>query len=151
MLERFEQFSNGITEIYRSIQKIEREEMEKYGLKGGYALYLATLSQYPDGLSAAQICEICDRDKAAVSRTVNEMEGKGLLYRDSGDSAYRAKILLTDEGREAAIYVCKKIAAAVELASQGLSDRDKAAFYSALSRFSANLQEICQNGLPQNS
>lgn len=150
MLDRFEQFSSGISAIFRTIQKIERDEMEKYGLKGSYALYLATLSQYPEGLTAAQLCEICDRDKAAVSRTLSEMEEKGLLNRDS-DSSYRARVLLTDSGRDASRYVCHKIASAVELAGRGLTEDDKAVFYSALSRFSANLQAISRDGLPQDS
>ena len=147
MLERFFSFFNGISSIYRIVQKIEREEMEGYGLKGGYALYLATLIQYPDGLTSAQLCDICDRDKAAVSRTISELEARGMVYRADTDTSYRAKILLTDAGREAAQYVCRKIAAAVELASQGLTEEDRAVFYAILTRFSENLQEISRDGL----
>ena len=37
MLTRFEQFTSSIAGIYKHIQKIERDEMIKYGLKGSYA------------------------------------------------------------------------------------------------------------------
>lgn len=147
MLERFSLFFSGISSIYRIVQKIEREEMEEYGLKGGYALYLATLIQYPEGVTSAQLCEICDRDKAAVSRTVSELEARKLVCRDSADTGYRVKILLTETGKEAAQYVCRKIAAAVELAGQGLTEENKSVFYETLTRLSENLQEISRDKL----
>ena len=34
MLDRFEQFTAAISAINRCIQKLERDEMEKYGYKG---------------------------------------------------------------------------------------------------------------------
>ena len=34
MIDRFELFTSYISEIYRQIQKIERDVMESYGLKG---------------------------------------------------------------------------------------------------------------------
>ena len=34
MISRFELFVSSVSSIYRYIQKIERVEMEKYGLKG---------------------------------------------------------------------------------------------------------------------
>ena len=42
MISRFEQFTSAISGIYRSIQKIEREQMEKYGLKVS-SLYIAQI------------------------------------------------------------------------------------------------------------
>ena len=59
MISRFEQFTSAISSIHRSIQKIEREQMEKYGLKGVYAQYLVTIQRYKDGITAAQLCEVC--------------------------------------------------------------------------------------------
>ena len=149
MLDRFEQFSSGISAIYRYIQKIERDEMERNGMKGGLAQYLAILIQYPEGLTAAQLCEISDRDKAAVSRSVSEMESKGLLRRIVGENAYRARLVLTDSGKQAAQFVCRRIDTAVELAAIGLKDADRAVFYAALELFARNLQTICREGLPE--
>ena len=40
MIDRFEQFVSYISAIHRDVQKIERDEMVKYGLKGAYAQYL---------------------------------------------------------------------------------------------------------------
>lgn len=149
MLNRFEQFTFVISGIYRSIQKIEREEMDKYGLKGGYAQYLIAMARFPEGITAAQLCEICDLDKAAVSRSLNEMEQRGLLVRDTSAGAYRAKLRLTAAGNEAVAYVRKKAAAAVEAAGHKLSDQQREVLYNALESIFTRLQTISKEGIPE--
>ena len=74
MIHRFAQFCYIISAANRAIVKIERDEMEARGYKGPFAQYLVVLCNYPDGLTSAQLSEVCDRDKAAVSRAVAEME-----------------------------------------------------------------------------
>ena len=147
-LNRFAQFTAAISAIYRDVQRIEREEMEKYGLKGAYAQYLAAMRRYPEGLTAAALCEICDKDKAAVSRVTAEMEQRDLLTRADEKGAYRALLRLTPQGEEAADYVCRKAEAAVELAGGSLSETERTALYAALGRIAEALQTICRDGLP---
>lgn len=150
MLSRFEHFSSLVSGAYRSIQKLERDEMIKYGYKGAFAQYLITMLHYPDGLTAARLCEVCDRDKAAVSRVVTEMEGKGLVRREgTGDRAYRAALYLTEEGERAAHFVCERAKVAVLKAGEGLSDEDRQMFYAALTLIATNLQAICKEGIPE--
>ncbi len=149
MLSRFEQFTLAISGIYRSIQKIERKEMERYGLKGGCAQYLVALSQNPEGLTAAQLCELCDVDKAAVSRALSELESRGMVCRQGGLTGYRAKLTLTDEGCRVAAYTRRCAMAAVEAAGQDLSPETRAALYTALQSISGHLQTIQRQGIPQ--
>ena len=150
MLSRYEQFSALISGLYRSIQKIEREEMEKYGFKGGYAQYLAAMNRHPEGVTSAQLCEICDRDKAAVSRAIADMEEKGLLLRQSEkDKLYRARLTLTDAGRQTAEFVSRRGHEAVDAASQGMTEEDRKILYATLALIAGNLQSICKNGLPE--
>ena len=150
MLHRFEEISSAVSAIYHYIQKIERDEMEKYGLKGPYAHYLVVMTRYPQGITAAQLGQECGRDKAAVSRAVGEMERRGLVRRGgAGQSAYRAPLVLTDLGREAAQYVADKARTAVELGGKGLTDGDRVIFYRSLRQIAANLQTISRAGLPE--
>ena len=150
MRGRFEQFSVFISGIYRSIQKLEREEMVKYGLTGAYAQYLVTMSRFPEGITATELCEVCDKDKAAISRVIANMENKGLVTRiGKNNTTYRALLFLTDEGKKAAGYVTERAKIAVEKAGSGLSDHDRQIFYSSLELISSNLQKICKNGLPE--
>lgn len=122
--------------------------MQKYGLKGPYAQYLVTMSRCPEGLTAAQLSELCDKDKAAVSRALAELERRALVTREmANDTAYRALIRLTEEGTAAARFVCDKVRQAVDLAGKGLSDQDRRLFYAVLRRIANNLQTISKTGL----
>jgi DNA-binding MarR family transcriptional regulator len=150
MLDRFEQFTSMISALHRDVQKIERDEMEKRGLRGAFAQYLLAISRHPGGITAAALCETCDKDKAAVSRIISEMESKGLLEKENdGISQYRARLRLTPEGQATADFVRERASIAVELAGSGLSDEDRKAFYSALMLISSNLQKICADGIPE--
>ena len=148
MIQRFELFCTSAFSIFRSIQKIERIEMEKFGLKGPHAQCLLTMSRFPEGITAAKICSYCDKDKAAISRTVSELEDAGMLIRTCNDGKrYRSILTLTDAGREAAAQVAERAKRAVERAGSGLSNEERAVFYKALGMIAGNLQNICDAGL----
>lgn len=148
MINRFEQFTAAISSIYRFVQKIERDEMAKYGLKGAAAQYLLAMSRHPEGITAAALCEVCDRDKAAVSRILGEMEARGLVVRVDGDSAYRALLTLTPAGQQAADYVNQKASLAVELAGKDVTDEDRAVLYATLGKIFNNIKTISRKGIP---
>lgn len=149
MVDRYEQFSGLVSGVYRQIQKLEREEMEKYGFKGAFAQYLLAMNHHPEGMTAAQLCEACDKDKAAVSRVLAEMEEKWLVQKvGEGVHPYRAALVLTDEGRDAAAFVAKRATIAVLKAGEGLSDADRKIFYAALELINVNLKSICDGGIP---
>ena len=116
--------------------------MEKHGLRGAYAKYLVAMARYPEGLTSARLCEVCDKDKAATSRFVAEMEEKGLINRESGNfSMYRAKLTLTEKGKEIANFVLKKVYVAVELAGGGLDEENRRIFYATLGLIESNLKK----------
>lgn len=146
MIDRFERFSLAISEISRCWHKIAADEMEKYGLKGSHAVYLTTMCRYPDGITAARLCELCAKDKADVSRMMSIMEEKALVVREG--SSYRAQLKLTPAGLEAAEHVRRRATVAVENASRGLTPERRAVFYEALELIVSNLQNICEEGLP---
>ena len=149
MLNRFEQFTSAISAIYRYIQKIEQDEMEKYGLRGAFAQYLLAIDRYPNGITAADLCEICEKDKAAVSRILTEMETKGLLAKgSSGTSQYKQLHKLTDTGRAVAQFVREKATIAVKIAGNGLGEPERKAMYETLNLIASNLQTICRSGIP---
>ena len=104
---------------------------------------------FPDGITASKLSEISDRDKAGISRTVTEMEQKGLIAKQSNhDNFYRAKLILTKKGREVADFVRKKAILAVSMAGDGISDEDRKTFYDCLFLISSNLKKISSGGIP---
>lgn len=146
MIHRFERFSYAISEISRCWHRIAGEEMGQYGLNGSSSVYFTTLYRYPQGITAAQLGELCSRDKADVSRTMSLWEKKGIVVRQG--RSYRARLTLTPEGMAVAEHINAKASAAVELASRGLPEEKRAIFYEALELITANLQMLSKDGLP---
>lgn len=151
MLERFAKFSFSIAEIDRCWHKLAAEEMLKYDLNSPHAVYLSTLYEVgQDGITAAQLGELCGKNKADVSRMVAILENKGLVRKIAvGRNMYRAKLLLTEEGKQAARQVRDRAAVAVELAGSGLTQEERSTFYKALELITTNLQKLSREGLPQ--
>ncbi len=150
MLERFERFSFAVAEIYRCWHKLAAEELAKYGLNSAHTVYLHTLYNHPDGITAARLGELSGKNKADVSRMVAILEKKGMLEKQAvGDNLYRALLKLTDQGKEAARHVQQRAALAVELAGGGLSESERAIFYRSLEQITANLQNLSKDGLPE--
>lgn len=148
MVSRYELFSSCISSMYHDIQKLERMEMAKFGLKGPHAHCLLAISKYPEGITAAQLCEVCEKDKAAVSRILAELEQEGLVNRECRNGIrYRASLTLTAMGKAAADAVGEKAKLAVELAGEGLTDAQREVFYRVLAQISGNLSSLCKDGL----
>ena len=152
MENRYEQLSASLSCMYYDIQKIERMEMARYGLKGPHAQCLLVMKKHPEGITAARLCELCEKDKAAVSRTLAELESAGMVHRENRNgSKYRANLLLTDRGKLAAEAVVEKARLAVELAGTGFGEQEREVFYRVLSIIAGNLHRLCREGLSPNS
>ncbi len=148
MIRRFEEFSASIAFIHRHIQKLQRAEMARYGLKGPHVQCILALSRHPEGVTASRLCEICDKDKAAISRTVAELVKAGMVARpeDCG-KRYRIQLKLTEKGRQIAVQVTELTARAVEQAIEGLSEDAQNIFDNTLSLIASNIQQLSQDGI----
>ena len=148
MVNRFETFVSSIACISRYIQKIERDVMVHYGLKGPHAQYLIAMNRFPDGITAAQLSSVCERDKAAVSRAIAELETATLIHRPKAEnSGYRVLLTLTERGKAAAGQLIRTAELAVEQAGQGLTEENRKAFYAAFHQIASNLQHMSETGL----
>ena len=150
MINRFEEFSSGIAAIYKCIQKIERDQMIPYGLKGPHVQCLVIMHRHPEGVTAAELCEMCEKDKAAISRAVSELEKEGMLTRGGEkDRVYRSPLLLTEKGHQTAEQIGQIAERAVTAAGKGLSEENREIFYTVLRLIASNLQTICEEGLSE--
>ncbi len=150
MENRYELISASISCMYHDIQKIERVEMAKYGLKGPHAQCLLVMNKHPQGITAARLCEACEKDKAAVSRTLAELEDAGMVIRENRNgSRYRSVLTLTEQGKSAAENVVAKARLAVELAGTGFGEEEREVFYRVLAIIAGNLHKLCRDGLEQ--
>ena len=139
MLRRFEDFVTGIAVCHKYIQRIKTVEMTEFGLKGTHVMCVYFLNRHPEGLTAAQICQLCGEDKAAISRTLAILQEKKLI--SVGEKKYRARLSLTEEGQKLACRIDQLIEGWVDCGGDGLTDEERAMFYSTLDKISSNLQE----------
>ncbi len=139
MIQRFQAFVTGITVCYKYIQRIKSAEMTEFGLKGTHMMCLFFLHHQPEGLTAAQLCQLCAEDKAAISRTLATLQKDG--YITTGTKKYRAQLQLTEKGLDLARQVDGLISQWVGFGGDGLSDEDRATFYRCLELISTNLRE----------
>jgi len=145
---RFEVFTLALSEIMSNWNKIATEELKPYGLKGGYVVYLIALFKAPGGLTAANLSQMCNRDKAEVSRAVRALEEKEFVTRTNTTSTgYRASITLTEKGREVTHSLRERVKLVVEKGGEGLSDSEREVFYNSLEIISKNLKAISEDGL----
>ena len=147
MQERFETFTVLINRISRNIRKIKNQKMAEYNLRSVhvsclYFLYLA------NGLTATELCERCEEDKATISRALDYLETNGFLTREAQSAKrYKSPLLLTDKGIEAGKKVTDKIDSVLDEISVDLTEEERAAFYRSLSIISDRLEAVSKSGL----
>lgn len=143
MIDRFEKLTDGISRIYKKMQKIKKQQMSVFGLKSTHAMCLYYLSGTPSGMTAADLCLKCHEDKAAVSRILSELETLGFIsYADSSGKKYRANAVLTDKGQQYARKIREIILQITEMTGKGITDEEREIFYRVLSVIASNIDKI---------
>lgn len=138
MLQRFQDFVTGITVCYKYIQRIKNMEMTEFGLKGIHVSCLFYLHCNPDGLTAAQLCQLCAEDKATISRIVADLRSKGYILQTGGKN-YRAPLRLTESGNALALQMLPLIESWVSIGGQGLTEEHREIFYHSLASIAQHL------------
>ena len=142
-MDRYETFTILTSKIVRNVRKIKALEMEEFNLKSPHVSCLYYLFKSENGLMAKEICDICEEDKAAVSRSLDYLEKQGYIICESKtEKRYNSLITLTEKGRKIGEIVAKKIDIAVQKASEGISEEKRAIFYGCLNAISENLQSV---------
>lgn len=143
MLDRFSTFTVLIDKLKRSIRKIKTEEMAEFELKSPHVSCLYYLYRF-DALTSKELAEICEEDKAAISRSLEHLEGSGFIVcSQESHKRYKSPFQLTERGREVAEKVIEKVDRILEEASRGLSDEDRNTMYRGMAIISENLNRIC--------
>ena len=147
LIERFEAFTTSITKTYKCIQKIKLVEADRMGLKASHVMYLHYLGKNPEGLTSIELSKCCVEDKAAVSRSILDLTKKGLIKISEDDSGrkYRAKMILTEEGKLINEKINEVIATAVNKASKDLDECEREGFYRMFNCITDNLENICSS------
>ncbi len=146
MKERFETFTVLINRISRNIRKIKNQEMAEYNLRSSHISCLYYLYS-TEGLTATDLCERCEEDKATISRALDYLETNGYLICESKNAKrYKSPIALTDKGFIVAKKIADKIGGVLDEISVGLTEEERIAFYCSLTIISDSLDSVSKNG-----
>ena len=142
MDERFETFTALINRISRNIRKIKNRAMADHKLKSAHISCLYYLCM-AEGLTATDLCERCEEDKATISRALLDLEKDGYLVRETEPSRrYKSPLFLTEKGRAVGREIADKISVVLDVVSHGLSDTERRLFYRCLAIISRDLDQI---------
>ena len=143
MLDRFSTFTVLVDKLKRSIRKIKTEEMAEFELKSPHVSCLYYLYRY-ETLTSKELAEICEEDKAAISRSLDYLEENGFIVCGKEmHKRYKSPFLLTEQGKEVAKKIVEKVDHILEEASRGLSEEDRSIMYRGMAIISENLGRIC--------
>ena len=144
MEERFKTFTVLIASISRGIRKIKTAEMAEFDLKSPHVSCLYYLYK-TESLTAKELCDICEEDKANISRSIKYLEENGYIFCSSKlKKRYQTPLELTTKGREVARCLAEKIDNILSAASDGLSEDDRQVMYRSLALINDNIHRICE-------
>lgn len=145
MKDRFQLLTANIAKMSRYIKRIKSEEMADIepGLKGPHVSCLYYIYKSNGTMTAKEITEVCDEDKAAISRSLDALEKDGYIYCESKtEKRYKSPLALTEKGRQVGEKVAKKIDRIVDVAGVGLTEENRKIFYESLALITENLKGL---------
>ena len=146
MKERFQTFTVLIAKISRNIKKIKNQEMAEYGLRSVHVTCLYYLYS-AESLTATELCELCEEDKATISRALDYLEGNGFIVCESRlAKRYKSPLCLTEKGMVAGKKIADKINCVLDEICIDLTEEQREEFYRSLAIISDSL-ELCVNGI----
>ncbi len=142
MIERFELFTVLIANLARNIRRIKTEEMARWSLKSHHVSCIYYLYQ-KKSLTAKELCDICDEDKANISRSIEYLETSGYVRCESNNlKRYKSHFKLTEKGEEVGLGIYSRIKSILSKAGEGLTEEKRQIMYECLKCISDNLQNI---------
>ncbi|MBQ5748527.1 MAG: winged helix-turn-helix transcriptional regulator [Oscillospiraceae bacterium] len=141
MNERFVTFSLLLNKINRNIRKMKNLEMAEYGLRSTHVTCLYHLYS-AEALTATELCERCEEDKATISRALDFLEEQGFVVCECKTAKrYKSPMCLTEKGKEAGKKIFDKVNCVVDEVSVGLTEEQRKTFYCYLSIISDQLDK----------
>ena len=146
MKERFQTFTVLIAKISRNIKKIKNQEMAEYGLRSVHVTCLYYLYS-AESLTATELCELCEEDKATISRGLDFLEENGYIVCETTlGKRYKSALVLTEKGMELGKKITDKINFVLDEICIDLNEEERSEFYRSLAIISDSLA-LCTNGI----
>lgn len=142
MEDRFETFTVLINRISRNIRKIKNQEMAEYGLRSAHVSCLYFIYK-TNCITATELCEKCEEDKATISRALDFLERNGFISCASQTAKrYKSPSVLTEKGALVAQKIVDKVDGVLDEISVDLSEEERVAFYRSLFVISHSIEAV---------
>lgn len=146
MQERFETFTVLINRISRNVRKIKNQEMADFNLRGAHVSCLYYLYM-GESMTATDLCERCEEDKATISRALDYLETNGYLTCETKNTKrYKSPLVLTEKGRVVGEKITERVDRVLDAIGTSLTEEERIAFYRSLSIISDSLEAVSKNG-----
>ena len=142
MTQRFETFTVLINRISRNIRKIKNQEMAEYDLRSAHVSCLYYIYK-TENITATELCEKCEEDKATISRALDFLEKNGFIVgQEKSTKRYKNPLVLSEKGSLVGKKIAERIDGVLDEISGGLSEEERQAFYRSLSIISSSLDAV---------
>lgn len=141
MQEGFKSFTIMVRQINRNIKRLKTDIMSEFDLKCPHVSSFYYL--YTNGsLTAKELCEVCQEDKGALSRSIDYLEKEGFIENLDKRKKYKSPLSLTEKGKKIGKHLAQKIDEMFAFASKDLSEQERMILFSSLDRVNKRLEEI---------
>lgn len=96
---------------------------------------------FKNGLSQLEIAHILSKDAAAIKRTVDNLEEKGLVVRKQVRTLKNA-VCITEKGTELMPQLLQIAEKTIEEALRGINSKQRELLYAILNTINSNLQNV---------
>lgn len=142
--ERFVPFVLYTERIAKNIKRLADKKMEQYGLRSAHVMCILQLAKSENGLSSAELSNVCGVDKAFISRITAELMEKNYISRDLApkQGKYKIKFLLTEEGEKINKALNELICSFINQINKNTPVKKLEIFYDVLSTIDMGLDAI---------
>jgi len=144
--ERFEQFSNLISGIYRDIQKLKAKWTAPLGMKSVHIFWVYLLKNHPEGLTASELSRYSQSNRSLVSREIQDLIDLGYVQAEKVTShrRYGQKLMLTESGLEVARFIGQTSLDIQNQVNAGIPEEDLVVLYRTLGILMENFHRLAE-------
>ena len=142
--ERFVEFLSLISSIHGNTQRLKTRYTTQFGLKAVHVLWLYLLRVHPEGMSASELAAAAQSNRSLVSREIDELFDKGIVFTQENGSKrrYGWKLMLTGEGQRLADIISATASDIQSTVSRDISEEDLITFYRILKILANGFDEL---------
>ncbi len=142
--ERFVMFINRVDAMQKYVRQIRASLGADMNMKGVHTLWVYLLSVHPNGLTCAEIADVCSVDRSLVSREIELLRENGIAeYQEvNGRRMYNSTVRLTEKGRALAEEIEHRALGYQRTVDEGITEEELNTFYTVVQKMCDNFKKI---------